>query len=156
MKRDLFESFGHDSGHEESLDEIIETIERRILVNITVGMDKGLGSAQHEVYHLQVAVPLKAQQKAEDKEFYAYHVDESEERPEQTTGNEQEGSGNDIEGGTESASGATEVDESSTMEQDGACECSSRNNTRGLELNVNGNLNTNCVQELTNRCCGLN
>jgi hypothetical protein len=62
-------------GHDE--EEEIESFEKRILVNISIGMDKGLGTRRQEVYVLQVAVPLKNEAK-EEREFYSYEVHEGE------------------------------------------------------------------------------
>lgn len=49
-------------------------VEKRILVNISIAMDSGLGSPHHDVYQLQVAVPLPKQPK-KHQNFYAYDVD---------------------------------------------------------------------------------
>jgi hypothetical protein len=66
-----------DDEHEHH-DDIIQIIDKRVLVNITIGMDKGIGTQQHEVYHLQVAVPLKNNSKAyRDMFAYDVHQDES-------------------------------------------------------------------------------
>lgn len=54
----------HDSPH--------EVVEKRILVNISIAMDSGLGSLHQNVYQLQVAVPLP---KPKDQKFYAYNVE---------------------------------------------------------------------------------
>lgn len=64
---------GH--GLDEEEEAMVESIEKRILVNISIGMDKGLGTRRQEVYVLQVAVPLKHEPKAE-REFYSYEVHE--------------------------------------------------------------------------------
>lgn len=55
-------------------DEEIEVIvEKRILLNISIGMDDGMGSPHLDVYHLQVAVPLPKQTK-NAKNFFTYNV----------------------------------------------------------------------------------
>lgn len=71
-KRQVLDVVVDGDGHED----VVESIEKRILVNISIGMDKGLGSSTQEVYHLQVAVPIK--EKVKDN-FYTYKVHESEE-----------------------------------------------------------------------------
>ena len=149
IKREVRENFyntGHGHGHvnaDETIEEIIETIERRILVNITVGMDKGLGTTQQEVYHLQVAVPLKAQQKTEDREFYAYNVHPNDESFDKTTKSWHKATVNE----NNNANGSTEdditVSDASTTEStitdmdfdystipESLCDCSDRNNSR--------------------------
>lgn len=62
--------FDNGDGHE--FDPPVKLVEKRILVNISIGMDSGLGSSQKEVYQLQVAIPLPE----ESKKFYAYDVGE--------------------------------------------------------------------------------
>jgi hypothetical protein len=57
---------------------VIETIEKRVLVNITIGMDGGMGSQQLQVYQLQVAVPLKKKLEGASKQHYAYSLHEDE------------------------------------------------------------------------------
>ena len=60
--------FDNGDGHE--FDPPVKLVEKRILVNISIAMDSGLGSAHQEIYQLQVAVPLPE----EKKMFYAYDV----------------------------------------------------------------------------------
>jgi hypothetical protein len=50
-----------------------ELLEKRILVNISIAMDKGMGTVHQEVYKLQVAVPLPKETMAE-KQFYSYDI----------------------------------------------------------------------------------
>lgn len=50
----------------------VELVEERILVNISIAMDNGLGSTNHKIYQLQVAVPLLEKKKSE--KFYSYDV----------------------------------------------------------------------------------
>jgi hypothetical protein len=64
--------FDNGDGHEEQ-EKPAELVEKRILVNISIAMDKGLGSPKLEVYQLQVAVPLP-QEKIKQQQFYAYDV----------------------------------------------------------------------------------
>lgn len=73
-KRQVLDVVVDDDGHEH----VVSNVEKRILVNITIGMDKGLGTEQQEVYQLQVAVPLKSPNMTEHNadEFYAYDVHE--------------------------------------------------------------------------------
>jgi hypothetical protein len=139
-----FYNTGHVNGHdEETIEEIIETIERRILVNITVGMDKGLGTSQQEVYHLQVAVPLKAQQKAEDREFYAYNVHSNDENVDKTTKTWHETTANEnnndnqnteddvtVSDATATESTITDMDFDYSTIPVSLCDCSDRNNSR--------------------------
>lgn len=73
-KRQVLDVVVDGDGHEE----VVESVEKRILVNISIGMDKGLGTARQEVYNLQVAVPLKSEEKSM-KDSYIYKVHESEE-----------------------------------------------------------------------------
>lgn len=68
-KRQVLDVVVDGDGHED----VVASIEKRILVNISIGMDKGLGTSRQEVYLLQVAVPLKHEEKVE-KEFYSYQV----------------------------------------------------------------------------------
>lgn len=51
----------------------IKLVEKRILVNISIAMDSGLGSSHQEIYQLQVAVPLPEKKKISEK-FYSYDV----------------------------------------------------------------------------------
>lgn len=60
--------FDNGDGHE--FDPPVKLVEKRILVNISIAMDGGLGSKHQEIYQLQVAVPLPE----ENKKFYAYDV----------------------------------------------------------------------------------
>lgn len=73
-KRQVVDVVVDGDGHES----VVESVEKRILVNISIGMDKGLGTNTQEVYHLQVAVPLKHEEKFK-KDFYTYQVHESDE-----------------------------------------------------------------------------
>jgi hypothetical protein len=61
-----------DEVEEEKIDVIVE---KRILLNISIGMDGGFGSPHLDVYHLQVAVPLPKQIK--NKNFFSYNVVEN-------------------------------------------------------------------------------
>jgi hypothetical protein len=61
-----------DEFEEEKIDVIVE---KRILLNISIGMDGGFGSPHLDVYHLQVAVPLPKQIK--NKNFFSYNVVEN-------------------------------------------------------------------------------
>lgn len=54
-------------------EEIEVIVEKRILLNISIGMDDGLGSPHLDVYNLQVAVPLPKQTKSA-KNFFTYNV----------------------------------------------------------------------------------
>jgi hypothetical protein len=72
-KRQVLDVVVDGDGHED----VVESVEKRILVNISIGMDKGLGSSRQEVYQLQVAVPLKHETMKEN--FYTYKVHESDE-----------------------------------------------------------------------------
>lgn len=67
-KRQVLNVVVDGDGHED----VVESVEKRILVNISIGMDKGLGSSKQEVYQLRVAVPLKHEVKTKD--FYTYQV----------------------------------------------------------------------------------
>lgn len=49
--------------------------EKRILVNISIAMDSGLGSAHQAVYQLQVAVPLPKEKM--NQEFFLYDVEKA-------------------------------------------------------------------------------
>lgn len=65
-------------GHENKEEEDVVLVERRVLVNISIGMDRGIGSNQQEVYNLQVAVPLKSDAKNQhNNDFYTYKVHEN-------------------------------------------------------------------------------
>lgn len=66
--------FDEDDGHED--EPLFEAVEKRILVNITIGMDKGLGSLHQEIYQLQVAIPLPKEDMRQQK-FYSYDVEGS-------------------------------------------------------------------------------
>lgn len=70
-KRQVLDVVVDGDGHEE-----VENVEKRILVNISIGMDNGLGTSQQEVYNLQVAVPLKNEPK-NHKDFYTYQIHEN-------------------------------------------------------------------------------
>lgn len=64
-----------DNGEEHADKEpLFEPVEKRILVNISIAMDKGLGTLHQEVYQLQVAVPLPKEDRRQHK-FYSYEVD---------------------------------------------------------------------------------
>jgi len=143
IKREVFDTFEHDDArYEDLIHEIFETIEKRILVNITIGMDKGLGTQRHDIYQLQVAVPLKAKQKTENQEFYAYNVHENDENVKETTETVHDvgsGDGND----DNVASTVTESSRITEMETDYSthaidCDCNGRNNTSFFD---NGGLN---------------
>lgn len=73
-KRQVLDVVVDGDGHED----VVESIKKRILVNISIGMDKGLGTSRQEVYILQVAVPLKHEEKLKN-DFYTYQVHGSEE-----------------------------------------------------------------------------
>jgi hypothetical protein len=136
IKRKVYHESEHVDGHaEETIDEIIETIERRILVNITVGMDKGLGTIQQEVYQLQVAVPLKGKQKAEKNDFYAYKVNSNNEVFDKTT-NDYEGSNEDI-SAAESTT-LTEFEEFDNNTFSMGCDCNNCYNSRYFGNNIRG------------------
>jgi hypothetical protein len=64
--------FDDGDGHESNAPN--ETLEKRILVNISIALDSGLGSTYQEVYQLQVAVPLP-KEKLKSQTFYAYDVE---------------------------------------------------------------------------------
>lgn len=66
--------FENGDGHER--EPPVRLVEKRILVNISIAMDKGLGSMQQQVYQLQVAVPLPKKE-TKSPMFYAYDVGES-------------------------------------------------------------------------------
>jgi hypothetical protein len=87
-KRQVLDVVVDGVGHEQEEEEeaLVESIEKRILVNISIGMDKGLGTRRQEVYVLQVAVPLKNEPRAE-REFYSYEVHEG---PQENEGNPEE------------------------------------------------------------------
>jgi hypothetical protein len=67
--------FDGDEGESRSMHEMLE---KRILVNISIAMDKGMGTAHQEVYKLQVAVPLPKDAMAE-KQFYSYDIGDASE-----------------------------------------------------------------------------
>lgn len=73
-KRQVLDVVVDGDGHED----VVESVEKRILVNISIGMDKGLGTSREEVYQLQIAVPLKHEELTKNN-FYTYQVHESEE-----------------------------------------------------------------------------
>lgn len=73
VKRQVLDVVVDGDGHEEE----VEIVEKRILVNISIGMDNGLGTSHQEVYKLQVAVPLKNEAK-NHKDFYTYQIHENE------------------------------------------------------------------------------
>lgn len=54
-------------------------IDKRILVNISVAMDGGMGTNHQEVYQLQIAVPLPRNKFTNDN-FYTYEVRDSDEQ----------------------------------------------------------------------------
>lgn len=54
-------------------EEIDVIVEKRILLNISIGMDGGIGSPHLNVYQLQVAVPLPKQAK-NSQNFFSYNV----------------------------------------------------------------------------------
>lgn len=54
-------------------EEVEVIVEKRILLNISIGMDDGFGASHLDVYHLQVAVPLPKQRKAAQN-FFTYKV----------------------------------------------------------------------------------
>lgn len=73
----VFDGDGHDYNPPN------ESVEKRILVNISIAMDGGLGTMHQEVYQLQVAVPLPKEARKSQK-FYAYNVaTEAQEPPEE-------------------------------------------------------------------------
>jgi hypothetical protein len=51
-----------------------EIVEKRILVNISIVMDGGLGSLNQEIYQLHVAVPFPNEAEKKPEKFYAYDV----------------------------------------------------------------------------------
>lgn len=66
-----------DSEDDEEEEKIDVIVEKRILLNISIGMDGGFDSPHLDVYHLQVAVPLPKQIK--NKNFFSYNVVENDE-----------------------------------------------------------------------------
>lgn len=64
----VFDEIGKDS------EPMHESVEKRILVNISIAMDRGKDTVHQEVYNLQVAVPLPKKMKTE-KQFYSYDID---------------------------------------------------------------------------------
>lgn len=70
-KRQVLDVVVDGDGHEK-----VESVEKRILVNISIGMDNGMGTSQQEVYNLQVAVPLKNEPK-NHRDFYTYQIHEN-------------------------------------------------------------------------------
>lgn len=64
--------FDNGDGHE--FEPPLKPVEKRILVNISIAMDSGLGSMHQEIYQLQVAVPLP-EEKVKSQKFYAYNVE---------------------------------------------------------------------------------
>jgi hypothetical protein len=60
-------------GHEEQ-NKPHETVEKRILVNISIVMDGGLGSLHQEIYQLKVAVPMPKEEEKKGDKFYVYNV----------------------------------------------------------------------------------
>lgn len=65
----VFDGNGHDNAPH-------EVVEKRILVNISIALDSGLGSQHQNVYQLQVAVPLP-KEALKSQKFYAYDVDQN-------------------------------------------------------------------------------
>lgn len=65
--------FDNGDGHEDD-EPHFEPVEKRILVNISIAMDQGLGTSHLKVYQLQVAVPLP-KEKPETRKFYAYDTE---------------------------------------------------------------------------------
>jgi hypothetical protein len=116
-KRQVLDVVVDDVGHEE----VVEAIERRILLNISIGMDKGLGTLKQEVYQLQVAVPIKSNI-AKEREFYAYDVHENETNLTKTVEDELT---------TESVQYSTSDSTESSVSPSVPCEC---NNDGGLAL----------------------
>lgn len=66
--------YDNGDGHAEEQEPLFEPVEKRILVNISIAMDKGLGTLHQEVYQLQVAVPLPKEDKRQHN-FYTYDVE---------------------------------------------------------------------------------
>lgn len=56
-------------------EEIEVIVEKRILLNISIAMDDGMGSRHLDVYHLQVAVPLPKQTR-NAQNFFSYNVED--------------------------------------------------------------------------------
>lgn len=65
--------FDNGDGHEDD-EPHFEPVEKRILVNISIAMDQGMGTSHLQVYQLQVAVPLP-KEKQETRKFYAYDTE---------------------------------------------------------------------------------
>lgn len=82
-KRQAHEDAGFDvvfdndngDGHEYE-PKVVELVEKRILVNISIAMDNGLNTQQQEIYQIRVAVPLPKEEKQKHSEFYTYNIGE--------------------------------------------------------------------------------
>lgn len=113
-----------DGQHE--FEEPVRIVEKRILVNISIAMDSGLGSSHQQIYQLQVAVPLPEEKSQKmSGEFYSYNVGAKDEAfvvvesPEKLLIlNETSVTNNDLAPTTDDSSSTDTIDESFSMEFD--------------------------------------
>jgi hypothetical protein len=82
----VFDGVGHDNAQNKPR----KTVEKRVLVNISIVLDGGFNAKNQDIYQLQVAVPLPKDKKTND--FYSYNVESDEEVLSQSTTDAQEAS----------------------------------------------------------------